>query len=103
MLRKLRRSKQGIDLERLNRGEDKKRKKKDGDVPEGFGLQKRAKEGDKDEYVVLFVERERRLTGPIREFEGDQERAKRLVRSNNFTQQTNALDVDKHMYVRLSR
>jgi len=29
--------------------------------------------------------------------EDDQERVKRMVRSNNFTQQTNALDVDKHM------
>lgn len=31
--------------------------------------------------------------------EDEAERAKRLVRVNNFTQQTNALDVDKHMYV----
>lgn len=29
--------------------------------------------------------------------EDDKERVKRMVRSNNFTQQTNALDVDKHM------
>jgi hypothetical protein len=29
--------------------------------------------------------------------EDDKERAKRLVKSNNFTHQTNALDVDKHM------
>jgi hypothetical protein len=27
----------------------------------------------------------------------DASKARRLVRSNNFTQQTNALDVDKHM------
>ncbi len=33
------------------------------------------------------------------ELEDENERAKRLVRSNNFTQQTNALDVDKHMWV----
>lgn len=26
-------------------------------------------------------------------------KAKRVVRVNNFTQQTNVLDVDKHMYV----
>lgn len=25
-------------------------------------------------------------------------KARRVVRSNNFTQQTNTLDVDKHMY-----
>lgn len=28
-------------------------------------------------------------------------KTRRLIRSNNFTQQTNALDVDKHMYVPL--
>jgi hypothetical protein len=27
-------------------------------------------------------------------------KARRSVRTNNFTQQTNALDVDKHMYAR---
>ena len=26
-------------------------------------------------------------------------KARRVVRANNFTQQTNVLDVDKHMYV----
>lgn len=29
--------------------------------------------------------------------EDDKARLKRMVRSNNFTQQTNALDVDRHM------
>ncbi|WWC69315.1 uncharacterized protein I206_103253 [Kwoniella pini CBS 10737] len=86
LLRKLRKSQsqQGIDLEKLNRGEQAKKgknKKKELDAGEKFGLQagpSRAGE-DKDD-------------------EGDDnEKAKRLVRSNNFTQQTNALDVDKHM------
>ena len=36
------------------------------------------------------------LTGHHRD-EDDKERLKRMVRSNNFTQQTNALDVDRHM------
>jgi hypothetical protein len=29
-------------------------------------------------------------------------KTRRVIRSNNFTQQTNALDVDKHMYVGLT-
>ena len=29
----------------------------------------------------------------------EETKARRAVRTNNFTQQTNALDVDKHMYV----
>lgn len=28
---------------------------------------------------------------------GEESKARRAVRTNNFTQQTNALDVDKHM------
>lgn len=39
-------------------------------------------------------------------FSDDEEkdaRARRVVRANNFTQQTNALDVDKHMYVLRSK
>lgn len=31
------------------------------------------------------------------EFADEAERMMRMVRSNNFTQQTNALDTDKHM------
>ncbi|OCF36479.1 hypothetical protein I317_04735 [Kwoniella heveanensis CBS 569] len=87
MLRKLRKMQahQGIDLERLNRGEEKKGKgkKKELDASEKYGLQAGTGSGrageDKDED------------------ENDKDRAKRLVRTNNFTQQTNALDVDKHM------
>lgn len=33
------------------------------------------------------------------ELEGDGAKARRAVRANNFTQQTNTLDVDKHMHV----
>ncbi|WVF72068.1 hypothetical protein IAT40_006880 [Kwoniella sp. CBS 6097] len=88
MLRKLRKMQahQGIDLERLNRGEEKKvkgKKKEDLDAGEKYGLQAGTGSGrggdDKDED------------------ENDKNGAKRLVRANNFTQQTNALDVDKHM------
>lgn len=35
--------------------------------------------------------------------EDEAKKAKRLVRANNFTQQTNALDVDKHMCVQVDR
>ena len=34
--------------------------------------------------------------------EDKETKARRVVRANNFTQQTNALDVDKHMYAILS-
>lgn len=75
LLRKLRRSHQGIDLEKLNRGDEKKKAVNPDDVPlDKFGLQKPgAEEGDEKDALA------------------------RKVRSNNFTQQTNALDVDKHM------
>lgn len=76
LLRKLRRSQQGIELEKLNRGDEKKKKIDADDVPlDKFGLQKTtaAEEGDEKDALA------------------------RKVRSNNFTQQTNALDVDKHM------
>ena len=35
----------------------------------------------------------------FREPEDKAAKMRRAVRANNFTQQTNALDVDKHMYV----
>lgn len=76
LLRKLRRSQQGIELEKLNRGDAKKKTVDPADVPlDKFGLQKTDADGGGDEKDALA----------------------RKVRSNNFTQQTNALDVDKHM------
>nr|ODN87961.1 hypothetical protein L203_03165 [Cryptococcus depauperatus CBS 7841] len=84
LLRKLRKTQaqQGIDLEKLNRGEDKKGKlKKKDNAKEKYGPQPgRGPNNEKDD-----------------ELADDAERVKRLVRVNNFTQQTNALDVDKHM------
>jgi len=35
----------------------------------------------------------------LSETEDKAAKMRRAVRANNFTQQTNALDVDKHMYV----
>ena len=41
------------------------------------------------------------MTSLHRDLEDAEAKARRVVRTNNFTQQTNALDVDKHMYVPL--
>jgi len=80
-LRKLRKSREGIDATRLTKGDAKKKKKRpreeEEEGPEG-GLRKGA--------------------DPDSEEEEDKEaKARRAVRTNNFTQQTNTLDVDKHM------
>ena len=39
--------------------------------------------------------------GAIREEHNDESKIRKVVKANNFTQQTNALDVDKHMFVML--
>ncbi|KAG8968541.1 hypothetical protein FRC03_006941 [Tulasnella sp. 419] len=81
-LRKFRKSRQGIDAAKLNQGDVKKRRKRgDAEIEEEstpHGLQK-PKDADDDEP------------------EDEEAKARKLVRSNNFTQQTNKLDVDKHM------
>ncbi|KAK1223320.1 hypothetical protein PQX77_013797 [Marasmius sp. AFHP31] len=66
-LRKLRKSRQGIDAAKLTKGEVKKKRKKVDEEEE--------------------AEQE----------ETQQQKSRKAVRANNFTQQTNALDVDKHM------
>ncbi|KAG8721543.1 hypothetical protein FRC08_012208 [Ceratobasidium sp. 394] len=81
-LRKLRRQRQGIDSTKLSAGGTKKKKKREEEEEERYGLRPGGarKDGDDD---------------------GDQENiediARKIVKSNNFTQQTNKLDVDKHM------
>ncbi|KAF7352437.1 hypothetical protein MVEN_01208300 [Mycena venus] len=81
-LRKLRKARQGIDAAKLNKGDARKKKK-------------RPREEEEAEQGGL------RKAAAIPEDEEDDEerdaRARRVVRNNNFTQQTNALDVDKHM------
>ncbi|KAF9006658.1 hepatocellular carcinoma-associated antigen 59-domain-containing protein [Cyathus striatus] len=79
-LRKLRRAREGIDVSKLNKGDAKKKKKRPreetevvGGLKMGVPVEEEDEEADKDA------------------------RARRVVRNNNFTQQTNALDVDKHM------
>lgn len=87
LLRKLRKAKQGIDLQRLNRGEDKhKHRGGSGSGSGGLQTQQKSKTASKED-----------RGDPTDEFADEAERLKNLVRSNNFTQQTNALDVDRHM------
>ncbi|ORY90788.1 hepatocellular carcinoma-associated antigen 59-domain-containing protein [Leucosporidium creatinivorum] len=85
-LRKLKRATGGIDLERLNAGEKKKRRKvvdAEGKVTED-GMIEGTHGGIKDRTRDDPDDDPSNLTNKI-------------VRSNNFTGQTNAVDVDKHM------
>ncbi|KDR84038.1 hypothetical protein GALMADRAFT_236633 [Galerina marginata CBS 339.88] len=77
-LRKLRKTRQGIDVAKLNKGDLKKKKKRPREEGDQGGLKKGAHDEEEDE-------------------EEKEARTRRVIRSNNFTQQTNALDVDKHM------
>lgn len=80
-LRSLRKLRQGIDATRLNKGDTKKKRKLPVEgMQEQGGLRKGAAVDPEEEYD-----------------EERDARARRVVRANNFTQQTNALDVDKHM------
>ncbi|KAG1734984.1 hypothetical protein EDB19DRAFT_1896336 [Suillus lakei] len=78
-LRKLKKSRQGIDVSKLSKGDAKKRKRKtaeDGQEVQG-GLRAGARVDDEEASTDA--------------------KARRAVRTSNFTQQTNVLDVDKHM------
>ncbi|KAG5340420.1 hypothetical protein C0989_001660 [Termitomyces sp. Mn162] len=77
-LRKLRKARQGIDASKLNKGDVRKKKKRPREEEQG-GLRKGARDDDEEDE------------------EDKAARARRVIRSNNFTQQTNAVDVDKHM------
>ncbi|KJA29730.1 hypothetical protein HYPSUDRAFT_231504 [Hypholoma sublateritium FD-334 SS-4] len=80
-LRKLRKTRGGIDVAKLNKGDVRKKKKRVRDEGEGEqgGLKKGVHEEDEEDE------------------EEKEARTRRVIRSNNFTQQTNTLDVDKHM------
>ncbi|TRM67908.1 hepatocellular carcinoma-associated antigen 59-domain-containing protein [Schizophyllum amplum] len=79
-LRKLRKAHEGIDAKKLSQGDRKKRKR--AAPEEQGGLRKGARvEPAEDEETE----------------EGKTAKARRVVRNNNFTQQTNTLDIDKHM------
>ncbi|KAJ3868945.1 hepatocellular carcinoma-associated antigen 59-domain-containing protein [Lentinula novae-zelandiae] len=79
-LRKLKKLRQGIDAVKLSKGVTKKKRKrtKEEEEEEQGGLRKGAAIDEEEE-------------------EDKDAKARRVVRANNFTQQTNALDVDKHM------
>jgi hypothetical protein len=75
----LRKTRQGIDASKLTKGDVRRKKPETEEVQGGL-----------------------RQVAPVNDEEDDPEeskdaKARRVVRSNNFTQQTNALDVDKHM------
>ncbi|KAF5393129.1 hypothetical protein D9757_001220 [Collybiopsis confluens] len=79
-LRKLKKQRQGIDSTKLSKGAAKKKRKMTREEEEEIkgGLRKGATPDEEEE-------------------EDKDAKARRVVRTNNFTQQTNALDVDKHM------
>jgi len=82
-LRRLRKQREGIDITKLNKGDIKKKRKKATEDEAHYGLHpgvaqtKQPIENDEEEDLDA--------------------KARRVVRTNNFTQQTNTLDVDKHM------
>ncbi|GAA5914102.1 telomere length and silencing 1 family protein [Sporobolomyces salmoneus] len=101
-IRRLKRTTAGLDLERLNAGEKKKRTKlssaagggggEGGDQSEGGGEGKRLENG--------MIEGTNGGLGGKDRFrdDGDGSESKRkIVKSDNFTGQTNTVDVDKHM------
>lgn len=97
-LRRLRQNKVGIELDRLNAGEPKKKKKRKKDLngdqstldglPSTTGILK-ASDPDGD------LQKDDRLAED--EPEDEEARTRKIIKSNHFTQQTNTLDVDKHM------
>ncbi|TDL29663.1 hypothetical protein BD410DRAFT_833934 [Rickenella mellea] len=84
--RRFRRSRQGIDVEKLNKGDVRKKKK-------------RPREGNDADVVGGLTNPGKRavVEDEVDETVNEDAKARRVIRSNNFTQQTNALDVDKHM------
>ncbi|KAJ7068685.1 hepatocellular carcinoma-associated antigen 59-domain-containing protein [Mycena amicta] len=79
-LRKLRKARQGIDAAKLTKG-DTRRKKRPREEEVQAGLRPGFRDEDEDDHDEDDLDA----------------RARRAVRNSNFTQQTNALDVDKHM------
>ncbi|KAI0776195.1 hepatocellular carcinoma-associated antigen 59-domain-containing protein [Trametes elegans] len=80
-LRKLRKAREGIDVAKLSKGDIKKKRRRPKEEEEVVsGLRPGASHDHEEE-----------------DAEDAEAKARKVVRSNNFTQQTNALDVDKHM------
>lgn len=86
-VRRLRKLRQGIDANKLNKGDIKKKRMQPTECEdEDQGGLKKATSSSKE------------IVDEDEEDENNKDaRARRVVRNNNFTQQTNALDVDKHM------
>ncbi|KAH9943205.1 hepatocellular carcinoma-associated antigen 59-domain-containing protein [Epithele typhae] len=81
-LRKLRKAREGINVAKLSTGDTKKKRKRPKEEEEvAYGLQPGAPTHDDDD----------------EDAEDAETKTRKVVRANNFTQQTNALDVDKHM------
>lgn len=74
-MNRLKRGRKGIDASKLIKGDISKRKRKDNESESKGGLNVNSRPAENDEEA----------------------KARRAVRANNFTQQTNVLDVDKHM------
>lgn len=89
-------------MTKLNKG-DVKKKKRPKEVEDQGGLREvvaAGKDVAEDEECVLSTNPEQQRTdNKCRAEESREAKARRAVRTNNFTQQTNALDVDKHMQV----
>ncbi|KAI9000763.1 hepatocellular carcinoma-associated antigen 59-domain-containing protein [Trametes punicea] len=79
-LRKLRKSREGIDVAKLSKGDLKKKRKR-----------------PKEEEVVAGLRPGASVDHDDNEGEDTDAKTRKVVRTNNFTQQTNTLDVDKHM------
>ncbi|KAI0375914.1 hypothetical protein BV20DRAFT_959968 [Pilatotrama ljubarskyi] len=79
-LRKLRKAREGIDLAKLSKGDLKKKRKR-----------------PKEEEVVAGLRPGASVDNDDDEGEETETKARKVIRENNFTHQTNALDVDKHM------
>jgi hypothetical protein len=103
-LRKLRKARGGIDVAKLNKGDIKKKKKRAREEGEEGGLKKGVPEDEECVFIVIYIADNMLMSslGLFRDAEEKEARTRRVIRSNNFTQQTNALDVDKHMFVTIS-
>jgi hypothetical protein len=92
-LQKLRKARQGIDSSKLSKGDARKRAK----LLAGGGVLKKGAPVPGGEWEFLIWIRNAHENRFLRDENDKDAKARRVIRGNNFTQQTNALDVDKHM------
>ncbi|EFP84167.2 uncharacterized protein PGTG_10545 [Puccinia graminis f. sp. tritici CRL 75-36-700-3] len=98
-LRRLKQARVGIELQRLNAGEPKKKKKKKNPNAAGEGA-----DGSEQGGKPVGANTDPLDDDPVKddrladdEPEDEDARTRKIIKSNHFTQQTNTLDVDKHM------